>query len=195
MRLSILIATVPERRRKFHLLSMELERQAEGLPVQIVPLITERASKGGPSIGKKRQDLLLMAKGEYVTFIDDDDWIDSDYIQLILEAIGSGPDCIGFLVSVQGLARKPQIASASNEWQGWADNIGGFDYVRTIYHKNPVKRDIALQIGYNDLKFGEDHDYSVRLKQSGLLKTEVFIDRPLYIYRYRHEHPRTKYGM
>jgi glycosyltransferase involved in cell wall biosynthesis len=195
MKLSILIATVPERRVPLWHLRTELDKQAQGKPVEILEELTPRTHRGGPSIGAKRQTLLERAQGEYVVFIDDDDKVAPTYLEDILQAIEQKPDCIGFEIEVHGLSRKPQVASGSNRWEAWAEKVGGYDYVRTIYHKNPVRREIALQIGFKDMCFGEDHDYSQRLKASGLLKTEVYIPKRLYIYRYKHENPKTKYGM
>lgn len=51
--------------------------------------------------GAKRNDLIDLAKGEYVTFIDDDDWAGANYVQSILGAIDQypGTDCIVFDVA------------------------------------------------------------------------------------------------
>ena len=53
-------------------------------------------------------------------------------------------------------------------------------------HLNPIRTDIAKQIGYINLKHGEDLDYSNRLKASGLVKLEDehFIDETMYYYLY-----------
>ena len=39
------------------------------------------------SVGEKRQDLLNLAKGQYLVFIDDDDRISDDYISSIIQAM------------------------------------------------------------------------------------------------------------
>lgn len=188
MKLSILIGTIESRSEQFSSLLMYLNNQ-KTKDVEILSLCDNKEI----SIGAKRQHLLEMAKGDYVSFIDDDDWCSHNYVSNILEAIKTKPDCIGFLINCKGT---PGVtASASNKWDAWGDKVGGFDYVRTIYHKNPVKRSIALQIGYKDLRFAEDHDYSLRLKQSGLLKTEEFINEVMYEYRFKFEDPKTKYGI
>lgn len=142
------------------------------------------------SIGAKRQRMLEAAQGRYVVFIDSDDWVESDYLHWIFGAIEQDPDCIGFKIACTGTPHKTGIAS--NRFQDWRTR--GNVYERTIYHKNPIRRDIALQIGFKDMRFGEDYDFSKRLKQSGLLTKEVFIPRFLYFYRFRFENPTTKYG-
>ncbi len=188
IKLSILIPTTESRREMFGNLMLHLNNIITD-EIEIISICDNKEM----SIGAKRQKQLEMAKGEYVTSIDSDDWVPSYYIDRILGAIKTKPDCIGFLINCKGT---PGVtASASNKWNAWGDNVGGFDYVRTIYHKNPIKRSIALQIGYKDLRFAEDHDYSLRLKQSGLLQSEEFINEVMYEYRFQYEDPKIKYGL
>ena len=191
MKLSICIATIPGREHLFGKLMAHLWRQSAGLPVEI---IYDASDKQVMSIGAKRQRLIEAASGDYVVFIDDDDWVPDNYVEEILKATLTTPDCIGFKVEVNGMGRR-KYASASNRWERWGEKVDGHDYVRTIYHKNPVLREHALKIGYKDMRFAEDHNYSDRLKASGLLKKEVYVDQVLYIYRYKHEPIKKKFGI
>lgn len=193
MKLSILICTIDGREEKFNLLKHHLQTQINEFGRQKEVHILSKKDNKQISVGAKRQLLLEESIGEYIVYIDDDDMVPYFYIEKILDAIKLNPDCIGFRIECKGTMGN--TASASNKWDKWADNMGGFDYVRTIYHKNPVKRYIALQIGFKDMRFSEDSDYSNRLKQSGLLKEEVFIDEVMYEYRYKYENPKTKYGI
>ena len=84
------------------------------------------------------------------------------------------------------------IAASSNKYE-WTENVDGYRYVRSIYHKTPVKRDIALQCMFPDKSFQEDYEYSMRLKP--FLKNEVFIKKVLYYYNFKYENPKTKYGL
>jgi|LakMenEpi03Aug12_release.lakeMendotaPanAssembly.Ray.scaffolds.fasta_scaffold24843_5 GT2 family glycosyltransferase len=188
MKLSILIPTVVGRE---HL----LERLRSVLNPQLtedVEVIEQKDNKE-ISIGRKRQTLLEKAAGEYVVFIDDDDMISEDYVESILKALESNPDSVGFEIECHGTTGK--TASASNKWSTWKDNHGGFDYVRTPYHKTPIKRNIAVIIGYRDMRYGEDYDYSKRLKEAGFIKTEVYINKVLYYYMYVKEDFNKKYGI
>ncbi len=193
MKLSILICTVDGRETQFNLLRHHLQTQINEFGRQKEVQILSKKDNKEISVGAKRQLLLEDAIGECIVFIDDDDMVPYFYVEKILEAINLNPDCIGFKIECKGTPGK--TASASNKWDDWAENVGGFDYVRTIYHKNPVKREHALAIGFKDMRFGEDYDYSKRLKESGLLKEEVFIDEVMYEYRYKYEDPKTKYGI
>ncbi len=201
MKLNILICTVNGREEQFNLLKHHLQTQINELGKQNEVKILSKKDNKEISVGSKRQLLLLEGTADYIVFIDDDDMVPYFYVEKILEAINDDvtfnnikePDCIGFRIDCKGTTGK--TASASLKWDDWAENQGGFDYVRSIYHKNPVKREIALQIGFKDMRFGEDYDYSKRLKESGLLKKEVFIDEVMYEYRYKYENPKIKYGI
>ena len=187
IKLSILICTIPTRSYLFRELYDKLLKQS----TEEVEILFELDNKV-LSIGAKRQKLLERSIGKYVVFIDDDDSVPEYYIDEILKAIEFSPDCIGFKIDcdMQGQHKK---AIASNKFDKWEeiDNV----YQRTIYHKTPVKRSIAMTIGFPNLRFGEDHVYSKNLKSSGLLKQEIFIDKVMYHYKYRFEPSKTKYNL
>ena len=144
------------------------------------------------TIGDKRQRLLEMAKGQMICYIDDDDWVPSYYLKKILEVIKPDVDCIGFKIDCN-INGKQESAIASNIYDCWCEDRDGYKHCRTPYHKTPVKRSIALQIGFNrDMRFGEDALYSKQLKQSGLIKKEEFI--PFVLYKYTYIYERNKYG-
>ena len=92
MKLSILIPSITERIHQLNVLLKELEDQAGEEPVEIIVFIDNCKR----TIGKKRTDLLQLAQGEYITMIDDDDFISSDYISTVLTAIEEGKDVITF---------------------------------------------------------------------------------------------------
>jgi len=188
-KLSILICTIPERFTKFHQLIDRLERLTTN--EYEVEILHDSAPKGTKTIGGKRNDLLNKAVGEYVCFIDDDDDISDNYVSEILKAIESKPDCIGFKIMCDMEGEK-EIAASSIKY-AWSENVDGFRYVRSIYHKTPVKREIALKCMFPDKSFGEDYEYSMRLRKH--LKNEVFIDEFLYFYNYKYENPKIKYGI
>lgn len=185
---SILLPTVENRRDLFALLHAELQRQAAGKPVEILVACDNKEI----SIGKKRQNLLEQATGEYVAFVDDDDWISETYVDDILAALAKNPDCVGFEITCTFNGRDPQRAIASMRYPKWTDNKDGYRFNRSCYHKTPVKREIALKVGFRDIRYGEDKPFSDGLMQH--VKTEVFIPKVEYFYRYRRENFLAKYG-
>lgn len=152
----------------------ELEKQkTEG--VEIIP------DPFPGTIGAKRQRLIEKAKGEYVVFIDDDDMVSKDYISSILFALESKPDVVGFMGWITTNGRNKTNFKISKDCEYKTTHKG---YERFNNHLSPVKREIALQIGYKDISWEEDYDYAVRLTNSGLIKTERFIAKALYYYQY-----------
>ena len=132
--------------------------------------------------GKKRNHLLTLSKGKYVVFIDDDDEIVENYIELILAALEQHPnvDCVGMrgYVTFDGQRRKDWSISINHQY--WHETPQ--QYLRTPNHISPVKREIAMTIMFPDLTIGEDKVYSDGIYP--LLKNEVYIDQHLYHYKY-----------
>lgn len=188
-RLSILLPTVQNRAALFALLHAEVARQREGKPVEIIVACDNKEI----SIGKKRQNLLLQAVGDHVCYIDDDDWIAPDYVESILAALESSPDCVGFKIRCTTGGKNPVIAAASMKYKRWGENEDGYAHVRSPYQKTPIRREIALKVGFPDVRYAEDRIYSQGVTR--LISTEVFVDKVLYEYRYRWEPFSRKYGV
>lgn len=179
IKLSILIATTSARNEIIKPLLAEIHRQIgkeEGDKVELI--INDHETD---CIGKKRNDLLAQAKGDYVAFIDSDDHIANIYISTILTEIEFiSPDCIGINGIITTNGRNERKWFISKEYGRWYEENG--IYYRTPNHISPVRRELALQAGFPEVRFAEDFAYSMRLLP--LLKTECLITRPLYHYDY-----------
>jgi hypothetical protein len=130
--------------------------------------------------GPKCQRLYEASKAEYVSMLDDDDWVPDDYIPAVLEALKDRPDQVGYrvLYTEHGVPQQPIVHSL--HYGGWGANA---DCVyRDICHKNPLRRDLAAQATWEG-DGGADQTWANRLRDLGQVKTEVFIDRELYHYR------------
>lgn len=189
MKLSILIATIKEREHQFTELYNELLRQSANLDTQVLIDDTEKYLM---SIGAKRNNLLKKASGEYIVFFDDDDFPNPNYISSILKALENKPDCVGFKIQMTTNGSNPQTCIHSLQNKKWEFKNG--IYLRNVTHFNPVKRELALLVGFPDLRFGEDKIYSDKI--SKLCKKEVFIDDYLFNYRYSNKiNHNEKYGI
>lgn len=175
MKLSILILTIPERQDMLRGLITRLRQQIQGKPAQV--LVNKNPTK---SIGTKRNDLLKRAEGDYVVFIDDDDLVSPTYVDRILEAIETEPDCVGISGVIITNGQNLRIWHVSMDYDKWfsRDKV----YYRTPNHLTPVKRSIALQAMFPEINYGEDLEYSQRLRP--LIKTEVKIEGWMYTYRF-----------
>ena len=100
---SVLVCTMPERDVDFIELWNHLFRLRNGLPeslkkrVEIIAISDNRKM----TIGDKRNLLLENSVGDYVAFIDDDDWVSNNYLLKILWEIKKGPDAVGFHVKCE----------------------------------------------------------------------------------------------
>lgn len=178
MILSVLVCTMKKRALMFKSLVDILNDQSKGR----VEILSDDSTD---PTGTKRNRLIQRATGEYVVFVDDDDMISHDYINSILEATSYRPDVVGFKgwMLTNGKNRTEWIISNSLPYETALINKKTV-YLRYSNHLSPIKRDIAIQIGYPDITIQEDYQYATKLRESGLLKTEVFIDKHLYTYQF-----------
>lgn len=173
-RLSILIATIPRRKKLFDKLVEHLSGQA----TEAVEILYDDSDD---YVGTKRQRLLNAAKGDYVVYVDDDDMVNDNYIPFILKAIESSPDCVGFKGWITTNGANKKNFEISREHKDWTESNA--KYYRHTLHITPVKREIALKVGFSNMANGEDYKYSMGLVP--LLQSEVFIDEDMYYYIYK----------
>lgn len=174
--LSILICSLEERKKELGFIFEKLLHQRLSYASKIEVLI--ESDNREITIGEKRNILLSRAQGEYICFVDDDDDISNDYIESIMKALESKPDCVGIEGTIDYMGIKG-IFKHSRQFQSWYTGPDAF--YRTPNHLNPVKREIALRIGFPPQSFGEDQIYSNGIKR--MLKTEVYINHPIYFYK------------
>lgn len=174
MRLSILIATIGPRYDKFLALVEELTRQAEALPVEIVAYW----NNGEFPIGYIRQSLMENAKGEYICFIDDDDWVPDYYVAEILANLGK--DYIGFQVELYEDGHQLKPVYHSIKYGIWHEDDGGF--YRGVTHLNPIKKELAIMSRFTLSGAGEDNLWALNL--TPYVCTENYIDKVMYYYRH-----------
>ena len=182
-KLSILIPTLENR--KFHLGNMvkNISAQINALENPDDCELLVYSDNREKTTGHKRNVLLGRAKGKFTVFVDDDDKLAVNYIQLILEAIDNNPDidAIGIRGQYSEDGRKPSPfeTSLKHNWElkdGW--------YLRTINHISPIKRIHALRVRFPDITIGEDYKYTMALKSLNILKKEVVIKQPIYFYNF-----------
>ena len=177
------ILHLPKRKQSYDVLIAELNKQITASNAQnIVEIVTE-TDEGNLSVGTKRNKVLDRANGEYVCFIDDDDMVTPIYVSKILNALQSKPD----VVELVGFLPHHNLPFIHNLKCGGHFRKDGIQF-RTPNHLNTIKTEIARKIRYVEISHGEDQDYSHRLWQSGLMKTEELINERMYIYQFN---PRT----
>lgn len=175
--LSILILSIPERVNTFlPKLLKSLEPQVEGLPVEII-VLTDNKKR---TTGRKRNDAIEIAQGEYVAFVDDDDRVSDKYVNKILNAIISNkPDVVTFngMYSEPGRESKLVNYGLQNKY-GQDENA----YYRRPNHLMAHRRENAIKVKYNDVSIGEDDVWANHICE--IIETEYKVDDVLYFYDY-----------
>lgn len=177
MTLSILICTLQGREGYLSRLLQSLAPQRR----DDVEILVE-SDAGFISTGKKRNILLQRSTGKYVVFIDDDDEIADTYVSDILKAAEQDPDVIVFngIMTTNGTDERKWYISKE---YGYEAKNGA--YYRYPNHIVPIRRSIAIQFAFQDIKIGEDYLWATAIHNSKLLQTEVKIEKELYHYQFR----------
>jgi hypothetical protein len=197
--LSIMIPTIVEREATFKALLAELQRQCLLLADSTIVEVLYDQDSGQQLIGAKRQKLLDASKGEYVCSVDDDDLVEPTYIRdllsTILRANPPRPDCVVFegRLTVDGRFGGRFDFDINNKTYKTVGDL----YLRTPNHLCPIRRDIAVTIGYKETKnFGEDSDYAQRvyphLSSQAVVMNAAGEKKVLYHYRFSPSGTRTQ---
>lgn len=185
MKLSILICSLYERKiRLEHLLEILLPQIGEfsfqpgdvshytGEKVEILICTDNKELK----VGAKRNKLVESAKGDYVSFIDDDDIVSGEYVHSILNATKFSPDVINFWAYRFHNGKRDRRVDYDIKYDCDKDrpNI----YQRMPNHLSVWKRSLVLP--YKEINYGEDAEWAARMKGKAL--TQRKIDKILYSY-------------
>lgn len=182
---SLCIPHLASRKAKLSLLLDHLLPQVEAVCPQVEVLAMYNNGERG--LGPVKQDLLLASAGEYFSFVDDDDWVEPDYVDVILGAMSSEADYISFdhRYYVNGV-QYPKPVRTGLELGGWASSQEDSerDFLgRDVTQINPVRMEIAKQADFTAPSEGlEDWSYVKVVRP--LLHTQARIDRILYHYRH-----------
>lgn len=163
---SILIPSIPSRLQQFLIpLIQKLEKQIRGRDdVEILTLLDNKQR----SIGEKRDDLVQLAKGTYLAFVDDDDDVSDDYIESICSAILNNSDIDVFVfkqqASVNGSAFIVDFDIRHSNEQAEIDIEGKYKNINRLpFHICIWKSEIAKSERFFHCSYGEDWDWCKRL--------------------------------
>lgn len=179
VKLSILICHLPNRAKIFQRLMRILNPQ---LSTKVELCVHDQVSI---TIGEKRNNLLQEAKGEYVAFIDDDDWVSNDYVSLLMEGINKGVDCCSLIGEITFDGKNPKKFIHSRFYSHYFED--GNVYYRPPNHLNCIKSSIAKQFSFTNKNHGEDTDWAMQICRAKVLKTEHKIEKTIYHYDFRNK--------
>ena len=182
--LSILIPTLQERAASLELLVDEIEAQLKQslFASGEVEVLFDGAARGAKTIGAKRNDLLRKAKGKYIAFIDDDDMIGPEYINLAFETYIHTFDCckLNGIITFDGKAPREFIHSIEYDHYFEKDQV----YYRCPNHLNFIKRELVQDIPFPENNFGEDTEWALAVRDAKVLRTELMHSETIYYYQY-----------
>lgn len=177
---SVLVPTLSSRQRKFlDLMGVLLPQcEADGR-VEVVALHND----GERTVAEYRQALLEDARGDYVSFADDDDMVEGDFVAAVTAAMAGFPDYIAFRHAYycRG-AREPRPVVTGIQHGHWHDT--GDALYRGVTHINPVRSVIARHADFRRQVEGRLEDVSYVTGVLPLLRTQAEIPRVLYHYRH-----------
>jgi glycosyl transferase family 2 len=145
---------------------------------------------GERSLADKRQVTLEAARGEYISFVDDDDMVDPEFVPSVTTAMtgpaegtaASQPDYIAFehAYYVSGV-RQPVRIITGIQYGSWVgDEPAGVLY-RDVTQVNPVRAQIAQIADFRAKSLGAE-DWSYVCQVRPLLRTQAGISKVLYHY-------------
>jgi len=179
---SILILGISERFDNIKNLILKLETQIKKInlkkEIEILTLIDNKVR----TVGKKRQSLIDISNGEFISFIDDDDDVSDDFIETVYETIkvNNNVDVITFkqIAKINNNPDTPIVFSLKHDTN--EEYIAGRITKRKPFHMCVWNSKLAKSIKFPDISKTEDWFWLKQLCEKA--KTEHHIDKFLHYY-------------
>lgn len=152
-----------------------------------VEIITFTDTPNLNTIGFKRNKLKNLVKAKYMAFFDDDDLPATDYFFELFYALKKHKDvdCCSLRGLITTNGSTPALFEHSTRYTKYAtNNEAQIKYERYPNHLNLIKSSIAKQFNFPGINNGEDTNWATQIFNSNLIKTEAYINKTLYFYRY-----------
>ena len=182
---SLLIPSIPSRvRSQLVPLLDRLCAQAEPYPEVEILVWTDNKRR---SMGEKRDDLVQLAHGKYLSFSDDDDDVSDDFIQSVVEKIRERPDAdvIVFDQSVT-LNGEPFQVKFGVEYENEPTRRGPDgqweDIHRKPFHCCVWRSELAKMERFPDIQYYEDWAWCEKVLRH--VKVQARIPKVLHRYRW-----------
>lgn len=182
IKLSILVPTVPSRIKYFYprIMKQLITQTRNRNDVELIAFFDNKKR----TIGKKRQEMLQLAQGEYTIFIDDDDRISDDFVEEIMKSLYANPDCdcvvYDSFCSVNGQPGYVCKYGIEFDYHILNDGTPQKEWRGKPAHTMVYKSTISKKHHYSDLNNGEDFDW---VKRACLdIKNQARINKVLYYY-------------
>lgn len=176
---SIITLTISEREKQLRKLMEEVKKQIGNRPIEHV------VQHGPGTYGEKMRKSLVRSKGLYVSWIDDDDFPEPDYVDSILDGIYRGNmDVITFGIASPGLLPCWQRANRKDNSETPADGVAKGEIVKAANMYCAWRRDLALSAPWLPRNYGAEVIWYNALNLANPHLREHHIHKVLYSYRY-----------
>lgn len=157
-----------------------LDPQIANQPSGAVEWLVWMDTRGARTIGQKRDELVQLAQGQYVAFVDDDDLITSDYVSSMLKEINPAhkPDAITFRqrVTWNGVEGQVVFGLANKNEPFSSEGVT----MRGAWHVCAFRSELAKAHHFPRSNYGEDWAWARHV--SADCQTESHIPRILHHY-------------
>jgi len=176
---SILVCSIPNRLELYMpKLMRDLCQQASAYPEVEVLMLFDNQKR---SIGSKRNALVQLAKGYYISFIDDDDHVAPNYVELIRNKVST------MAVDVCGITMQSQEWLPDGRGKYQEPAITRYDFNTKTgevpQHTSVWRRELALREPFKALNAGEDAEWSTRMRPHVRVATRI--EEILYYWDWR----------
>jgi glycosyltransferase involved in cell wall biosynthesis len=132
------------------------------------------------TIGAKRQALQAVARGEYITFVDDDDGISDDYVVTLLDAIQTKADVIVFnqQATVNGAVSLVRFSLKNQDEPFKPEGVT----LRSGWHSCVWNRELVRDCVFGESNYGEDLVWCLQARR--LCRNEARVDKVLHFYNH-----------
>lgn len=132
---------------------------------------------------------LQMAEGEYISFVDSDDWIEAEFIERLVEAIEGEIDLAICSIDYAKSSTKNILPKeyrlveydrmSTYQTLLYSNKVGGF-LCNKLFKKSFIKNNLHEELYYTE-------DFVFTAEYCELIRKMVFVDLPLYHYRHNNE--------
>jgi glycosyltransferase involved in cell wall biosynthesis len=178
---SILTPTIPIRAGQVAELTKHIQNQIQQENAEKVVEHLVLSDNMVRSIGAKRQALVDIARGQYVAFVDDDDWVMDGYVEAILDAARSHVDVITFQQRAvyNGQESLVEFKAGQNDEAFVTDGLTR----RGPWHICAWRRSVVAGCQFLETNYGEDIVWARQARAR--IRTSKHI--PFILHEYRHD--------
>lgn len=187
MKWSILVLTTPRRVNNFFIQMIE-ELQRQTAPYQDIEILGLYDNKK-MSVGAKRNALLRAAKGEYISFIDDDDMLAPEYVSEIYKNLNDSVDVVTHLVVVTSNGQNERVCYYNLEYKERL-HVGTDVWTGPPSHTMAWRRELVENTVFSDISMHEDEQWVNKVLP--FAKTQINISKVLYYYKFRDDVTETR---